>query len=295
MDITEVFKRFPQQQDCISYLEEVRWNSRPKCPYGGSENSTPLASEQRHHCSNCNTSYSVTVGTIFHQTHLPLQKWLLAVSLILNAKKGISSRQLARDLDVHRNTAWRVSMKIREAMAQKGHRELLTGIVTMEETYVGARKPRHKSPDDKHHPRRRGTSKTPVVGMVERGDNGQVRATVSKKNDLNAKKLSALVREHVNTDEAVLVTDEYNGYIRISSFMQHRTVNHHVWYVDGDAHTNTVESFWALLKRDIVGQFHKVSAKHLSRYVDEFCYRYNHRRHADLFSLTIARSLGWSR
>jgi transposase-like protein len=292
MDIIEVFKKFPQQEDCIVYLEKVRWNGAPKCPYCRSEKSTPLPAEKRHHCNNCNTSYSVTVGTIFHQTRLPLQKWLLAVSLILNAKKGISSRQLARDLDVHRNTAWRISMKIREAMAQKGHRELLTGIVEMDETYIGARKIRHRSPDDKHHPRGRGTSKIPVIGMVERGGNGQVRATVSKKDRLNAKSLSALVREHIDTEKSVLVTDKYGGYVKISSFMQHKTVNHHVWYVDGDAHTNTVESFWALLKRGIVGQFHKVSAKHLSKYLDEFCYRYNHRRHSDLFALTIARGLG---
>jgi transposase-like protein len=139
MDIIEVFKRFPQQEDCTSYLEKARWNGTPKCPYCSSTKSTPLPAEQRHHCNNCNTSYSVTVGTIFHQTHLPLQKWLLAVTLILNAKKGISSRQLARDIDVHRNTAWRVSMKIREAMTQKDHRKLLTGIVEMDETYIGAR------------------------------------------------------------------------------------------------------------------------------------------------------------
>jgi len=292
MDIVEVFKKFPQQEDCISYLERVRWNGAPKCPYCGSTRSTQLPAEQRHHCNNCNTSYSVTVGTIFHQTRLPLQKWLLAVSLILNAKKGISSRQLARDLDVHRNTAWRISMKIRVAMAQKEHRELLTGIVEMDETYIGARKIRHHSPDDKHYPRGRGTSKIPVVGMVERGGNGQIRATVSKKDRLNAKSLLALVREHVDTNQAILVTDEYGGYIRILSFMQHKSVNHRVWYVDGDAHTNTVESFWALLKRGIVGQFHKVSAEYLPKYVNEFCYRYNHRRNADVFGLTIAKALG---
>ncbi|MCX6096749.1 MAG: IS1595 family transposase [Candidatus Bipolaricaulota bacterium] len=291
MDILEVFKKFPKQEDCISYLEQVRWGGTPRCPYCHSDNSTSLSAEQRHHCNNCNTSYSVTVKTIFHQTHLPLQKWFLAVSLILNAKKGIAARQLARDLDVHRNTAWRISMKVREAMGQKEHRELLTGMVEMDETWIGARKPRHEFPGDKH-PRGLGTSKTPVVGMVEREDGGQVYAKVAKKQDLNAKKTRALVRDRIDTGEAVLVTDENSIYLLMRDVLPHKMVNHKVWYVAGDAHTNTIESFWSLLKRGIVGQFHKVSLRHLPRYVDEFCYRYNHRRHADLFGLTIARGLG---
>jgi hypothetical protein len=106
------------------------------------------------------------------------------------------------------------------------------------------------------------------------------------------KDISVLVRANVDAGKSVLMTDEFGGYLKVSPFMRHKTVNHHVWYVDGDAHTNTVESFWALLKRGIVGQFHKVSAKYLSKYVDEFWYSYNHRRHPDLFGLTIARSLG---
>jgi len=146
MNTVEVFKRFPTQEDCVSYLEQVRWGDAPKCPYCGSDNSTPLPNEKRHHCNNCNTSYSVTVGTIFHRTHLPLQKWFLAISLILNARKGISARQLARDIEVHRNTAWRISMKIREAMSQRHQRELLTGLVEMDETYIGPRKPRKEHP-----------------------------------------------------------------------------------------------------------------------------------------------------
>lgn len=167
MNILEVFKKFPQQEDCISYLERVRWDSVPRCPYCGSSNSTALPKEQRHHCNNCNTSYSVTVGTIFHRTHLPLQKWFLALSLILNAKKGISARQLARDIDVHRNTAWRISMKIREAMSQKHQRELLTGVVQMDETFIGSRKLRKEYPGQRFMDGN-GHKKQPVVGMVER-------------------------------------------------------------------------------------------------------------------------------
>jgi len=105
MDIVEIYRRFPTEQDCISYLEKVRWKGKPTCPYCESTNQTPMSKEKRYHCNSCNTSFSVTVRTIFHKTKLPLQKWFLAICLILNAKKGISARQLARDLKVNKDTA----------------------------------------------------------------------------------------------------------------------------------------------------------------------------------------------
>jgi len=290
MNILEIFKRFPAQEDCIAYLEKVRWNGVPTCPYCGSDNSTPLPKEQRHHCNNCNTSYSVTVGTIFHRTHLPLQKWFLALCLILNAKKGISARQLARDIEVHRNTAWRISMKIREAMSQSHQRELLTGLVEMDETFIGPRKPRKRYPGQRFMDGS-GHTKQPVVGMVER--DGDVVAKMVGKRHLKSAKLNALIRDNVDTENAVLITDQYKGYCHVQDFMEHRTVNHSVWYVEDDGtHTNTIESFWALLKRGIVGQFHKVSLRHLPRYIDEFTFRFNHRREADLFGLLVARGVG---
>ncbi len=288
MNIMEVFRRFPTQDACFDYIEQVRWEGEPYCPYCGSTHATAFSKERRHHCNTCNTSFSVTVGTIFHKTRLPLQKWFLALSLILNAKKGISARQIARDLEVNKDTAWRISMKIREAMAQRQQRKMLTGIVEMDEVYIGE-KPRKGNPGDKGK-RGRGTKKTPVVGMAERG--GDVRAEVIKKDKLNAKSLSALVRRNVDISDTTLITDEYGGYVGIKKFMPHKTINHQVWYVDGKIHTNTIEGFWALLKRGIVGQFHKVSLKHLPKYLDEFCYRHNHRKTADVFNMVVARGLG---
>ena len=289
MNIIEVFQRFPRQEDCIEHLELVRWNHVPTCPYCNSTNSTPMSKESRHHCNNCKTSYSVTVGTIFHHTHLPIQKWFLAVSLILNAKKGISARQLSRDLHVNKDTAWRISMKIREAMSQKWQRDLLTGVVEMDETYVGGKPRKGKDNDLK---RGRGSQKKiPVVGMVER--DGNVKAKSFKDKPLDSKNLSMLVRENVDILNVTLITDEYRGYSSLKKFLDHKVVDHSVWYVDGDIHTNSIESFWALLKRGIIGQFHKVSAKHLNKYIDEFAYRYNHRKDTvHLFDLTIQRGLG---
>lgn len=287
MNIISIYKKFPAEADCLTYLEQIRWQDKPICPYCSSANSTYLPKEQRHHCNNCNTTFSVTVNTIFHHTHLPLQKWLLAVSLVLNAKKGIAARQLARDLEVNKNTAWRMGMKIRQAMIDTGQRNLLTGLVEMDETYIGG-KPRRGS--GQHFKRGRGTKKTPVVGIMERG--GRVTASPAKNGQLTTKNLADLVRRNVNINNAMLITDEFTGYIGIRRILSHEIVDHSKWYVDGFRHTNNIESFWALLKRGIVGQYHKVSLRYLPRYINEFCYRHNHRKHTDLFSLTISRGLG---
>ncbi len=288
MNIIEIYQKFPTEDDCLRHLEAVRWQGKPRCTYCNSPNSTPLPKQKRHHCNNCNTTYSVTVGTIFHHTHLQLQKWFLAITLILNAKKGISARQLSRDLQVNKDTAWRISMKIREAMMERTQRELLTGIVEVDETYIGG-KPRKGGPNGGKIHRGRGTTKTPVVGMVER--QGRVTAKVVNKYKLKSKDLKSLIRQHVDIKNTTLMTDEYRGYAGIQQIMAHKVINHTMWYVDGEVHTNTIESFWALLKRGIIGQFHKVSIRYLPHYVNEFCYRYNYREHEDLFGLTIKRAL----
>lgn len=296
MNIIQVFEQFPTQESCINYLESVRWANGVTCPYCGSSNNYNLNSESRtrHHCNACQKSFSVTVGTIFHDTKLPIQKWFLAITLIINAKKGVSARQLARDLKVNKDTAWRIGMKIREAM--KADPELLTGIVEMDETYVGG-KPRKTAKKDENgnhkpkNPRGRGTKKTPVVGMVSRG--GKVKAQPVTKEQLKFKDLNQLIRDNVNPDDSVLITDEYTGYSKVSNILKHYTINHSFEYANGEIHTNTIEGFWALLKRGIIGQYHKVSAKHLSKYIDEFCYRYNLRKASTdhVFGMTVSRGL----
>jgi transposase-like protein len=286
MDLVTVFKKFPSQKECIEYLERVRWGDAPICPYCGSSRSTALKNEQRYHCNSCNTTYSVTVNTVFHDTRLELQKWFLAIAIILNAKKGISARQLARDLKVNKNTAWYLGMRIRKAMVDTDQRQLLMGLVEMDETYIGG-KPRKGTGK---HKRGRGTSKTPVVGMAERG--GSIRAKVVRRGGLTINHLNSLVRENVDLSNTTMITDEFRGYIGLSKFVPHKTVNHQYEYVNGLVHTNTVESFWSLLKRGIIGQYHKVSVHYLPRYIDEFMYRFNHRNHEDLFGYTIARCLG---
>ncbi|MBZ5520835.1 MAG: IS1595 family transposase [Acidobacteriia bacterium] len=291
MNIISIYKKFPTETDCIAHIENVRWRGIPTCPYCKATRTTPIKSEQRHHCNSCNTTFSVTVDTIFHHTHLPLQKWFLAISLVLNAKKGLSARQLARDLEVNKNTGWYMGMRIRNAMFEQG--ELLKGIVEMDETYIGPRKPRRGNKKQEFQAplkRGRGTNKQPVVGMIERG--GRIIAKPVHKDKLGSKSMAKLVRENIDVSDAMLITDEWSGYIKIRSFMRHETINHQVCYVNGEIHTNTIESFWGLLKRGIVGQYHKVTLRHLHQYITAFCYRFNHRKNPDVFNLTIARALG---
>ena len=289
MNIIQVYQRFPNQKDCIVYLERVRWGDKPTCPYCESKHTR--RNDGRHYCYNCKTSFSVTVRTIFHHTHLPLQKWFLAIALMLNAKKGISALQLSRDIEVNKNTAWRINMQIRKAMTQRVDRDLLCGIVEMDETWIGG-KPRRGSSHDALPKRGRGTKKPPVIGAVERG--GKVRARATSKDKMKGRHLRAFVREMVDTGATHLITDDYRGYLGMGRLLPHSVIRHADWYVDGNVHTNTIEGFWALLKRGMFGQFHSVSRKHLQRYVDEFCYRYNLRfaDGSDAFDSTIDRAVG---
>lgn len=295
MNIIEVFKKYPSQADCIRHLEKARWPNKPICTYCGSDKTTKRNSDFRHQCNACNKSFSVTVGTILHDTRMPLQKWFLAISLVLNAKKGISSRQLARDLDLPVKTAWSVAHRIRKAMNDDG--AFLAGVVEMDETYIGG-KPR--KPNDltsipaggDKSKRGRGTDKTPVVGLVER--RGKVVALSVNKSQLSAADLQGLVRKRVKLSGSLLITDDYKGYNGMSHIVQHQTINHQKAFVsEGDIHTNTIEGFWSLLKRGIIGQYHKVSDKYLDRYLDEFCYRYNGRSEGPdvLFEDTLAKML----
>ena len=190
-----------------------------------------------------------------------------------NAKKGLSSLQAGRDIEVSQTTTWSMMHRIRKAMSDD--ESLLSGIIEMDETYVGG-KPRkeNKKDDDENNigsPRGRGTKKTPVVGMVER--NGNIKAKSSSKFKLKFTDFLKLIRKNVNIAESLLVTDEYKAYNNMNSVIPHYSINHSKEYVRGDIHTNTIESFWAILKRGIMGQFHWISKKYLSNYIDEFCYR----------------------
>lgn len=287
MNIIQVYKQYPTQESCLKHLEAVRWNGKPQCPYCKSLKVTALAKEQRFHCNTCNTSFSVTVQTIFHKTKMDLQRWFLAIALVVNAKKGISARQLARDIEVNKNTAWRVLMQIRQAMADNG--ALLEGIIEADETYMGGKsRNKHKDKRAGGGQGRSTKDKTPVFGVMERG--GEVRA--HKVRNVGSRSLQSIIRQQVKQGSHIM-TDEWKAYNGLGSeYYRHSRVNHGSGqYVVGVAHTNSIESFWSLLKRGIIGQYHHVTERYLNSYITEFCFRHNNRNNKDVFSLIIERSV----
>ncbi len=286
MNIIQIYKLFPTQIDCLNHLEKVRWNNIPVCPYCKSIKVSGLPKENRHHCNTCNTSFRVTVGTIFHKTKVDLQKWFLAISLVLNAKKGISSRQLSRDIEVNKDTAWFMIMRIRKAFVEYG--DLLKGIVEADETYLGGKnKNRHRDKKTKGGQGRGGSDKTAVFGVLER--DGKVIA--QKVKDVSSKTLKPIINKLVKAG-ANIITDEWGSYNGLSKNYVHFVVNHSSGeYVNGASHTNTLEGFWSLLKRGVIGQFHYVTEKYLNFYINEFCFRYNNRANKDIFNLTIKKAV----
>ncbi len=285
MNLIMVIKQFPDQQACIAHLEAVRWGDEPACPFCHSTHVARKAEKKRvgrWNCHACKSSFNVLSGTIFEKTKIPLQKWFLAISLVLNAKKSLSSYQLGRDIDVNQPSAWYMQQRIRAAMTQ-GDAELLQGIVEADETYVGGR-PRRSNVKEEHTPNKpgRGTKKTAVIGAVERG--GRVIAEVAK--DLTGRGIAKFLKGAIDPDGSVLITDEYRGYHAAESFLPHAVVNHQERYVDMDGwlHTNTIESFWALIKRAWYGQHHHYSKHYMPLYVAETSWKYNERKNPNAFS-----------
>lgn len=288
--LVEVYHRWPTHTDCIKHLEAVRWDGLPVCPYCGADRISwhrELLRDDRWQCQRCDKSFSVTVGTIFHRTHIDLQRWFLLISLMLSAKKGLSAMQAARDIDIRRATVWSMMHRIRKALVDDG--DLLTGLVEMDETYVGGKRRKANRRDD-DEPGPRGTAgKTAIVGAVERG--GRVKTKVAERDEMTGADMDAITREMINTRRSLVTTDEHASYGGLNKFVAHRTINHSRVYVERDlftdqfgaTHTNTIESVWAIVKRAIYGQYHHVSRKYLPLYLREIVYRYNMRHLAGAF------------
>lgn len=282
MNLIEVFQSFQTQEQAVDYLETVRWRGRPVCPYCKSESVGRHASGDRAavrwQCRECSRAFAVTVGTIFHGTHIGLKKWFLVLGLMLNAKKSASAYQIARDLGMRRPTVWSMMHRIRTAMANDGEQaELMYGIVEADEVYIGG-KPRKGNGGRNGKPakRGRGTAKTPVVGVMERG--GRVMARAFDKRDLTSKGLRKFIERFVDCAASVLMTDEFPGYYGMAEVMEHATVNHQVEYSNGMVHTNSIEGFWSSVKRAWYGSHHHYSVKFINLYIAEACYKFNTRK-----------------
>ena len=283
INLAELTEQFGTDEKCRKALEQLRWPNGVKCPRCESD-ATPIANRFQYDCDKCHYQFSVTAGTIFHDSHLSLWKWFITVALLCEAKKGMSACQVQRTVGMTYKTAWYLCHRIRAAMVEAS-KPKLDGIVEMDETYVGGRA---------HGKRGRGaSSKEVVIGIRQR--QGELRFFHAE--DVRSGTLEKYIRENVSEDVDILMTDDLGQYRgatrRIWGGMRvhkHKSIPHSTGlYVNGEVHTNTIESAFSLLKRGVLGTWHRISAKHLQAYCNEMCFRFNNRKNPYLFRDTILK------
>ena len=299
MTFLELLEKFPTEKSVIDYYLKIRYGEKVACNHCGSVHVYQMHDRPKvFYCNDCINTFSPFKDTIFEKSSTDLRKWMYAIHMFLNGKKGISGYQLQREIGVTYKTAWRMLQQIRQAMGSKQPDAFIDTIIEIDETYVGG-KPRKKNEDgnnqDKTNKRGRGTKKTPVVGIIDR-KNKKIYAKVALPNQegkqLSGKQLLEILRKTCEKDSKnVVMTDEFRGYnILDKENIVHLRVDHQQMFSDGFVHTNNIESFWATLKRGIYGIYHHVSVKYLQRYVNEFCFRYNNRK-TDMFGMILKQSI----
>jgi transposase-like protein len=292
MTVGQFDDMFPNEDACAAYLVARRWPEGVACPRCGTLDPTPTKGNPFHwQCYACapETSYrfSHIAGTIFENTNKPLKDWFRVIHLMLTSKKGMSALQIMRYMGFGSyKTAWYMCHRIRTALADQDYAKL-AGIVEVDETFVGGKRSnRHKDKRGPHVGPGTGPTadKAIVVGAVKRKGNVVARVIENTKSDT----LNSFINETVSTRVSLLCTDQWIGYQRLNENFPHGMVDHSKGqYVIGAIHTNTIEGFWSLIKRGMVGTFHKVSKKYLPLYVAEFQFRYNNRLNADIFGAAI--------
>lgn len=281
--INEFVKRFPDEQSCRDYLSQARWNDKPICPHCGTDRKIyKINNGKLLKCADCRKQFTVKIGTIFEDSALSLQKWFMAIYILTSNKKGISSLQLSRNVDVTQKTAWFMLHRIRYAVKTKSFNKPLAGVIECDESYVGGKYSGKRG--------RGSENKTPIFGMIER--QGEVRTM--KVQDVKRKTLQGIINQNVAKGSTIM-TDEWLAYNGLSKDFTHHRIGHlKKEYVRGGVHTQNIEGFWSLLKRGIVGIYHNVSPKHLDSYCDEFSFRYNSRKvnDSERFTSTLGQCSG---
>lgn len=292
MDLMKLIAQFDTDDKCRATLEKLRWPDGVRCIRCESAKISRNYKRNQFECDSCGYHFSVTAGTIFHDSHLPLRKWFIATYLICESKKGISALQLKRTLGVAYKTAWYLCHRIREAV-KDADTSLLSGFVEVDETYVGGKaKNMHKDVRARKIQGRGASGKAMVLGAIERG--GKVRLDSGLV--ANRETLRAFIAAKLADETACIITDDlpaYDGCGDVNT--RHEMVNHSkMEWVRGDVHTNTMEGVWSLFKRSIIGSYHQISVKHLDRYLDELEFRFNNRNNPYLFRDALLRLIASS-
>jgi len=278
INLVKLVDRFHSEEKCRAYLESLRWPDGVVCPHCSSKSISQIVERNQYDCNSCRYQFSVTSGTIFHDSHLPLWKWFLTTYMMIESRKGISANQIKRTIEVSYKTAWYLCHRIREAMTVDNPVPL-SKIVEVDETWVGGKR--------KNVGHGFKGNKALVAGVAQR--NGEVRLQVI--DDRTREALHEFIKKYIAPDTEAIYTDNWPAYDGIADQdTRHETVNHSAdEWVRGDVHTNYVENIWSLLKRSLVGSYHKVSKKHLNAYLDELEWRFNNRDNPYLFRDTLLK------
>jgi transposase-like protein len=288
--VIQILDYYNDESKCIKLLEQQRWNGKPCCPHCGYDEKI-YRTNRGYRCASkeCGKKFSVTVGTIYENSKIKLRYWFAAIYLISAHKKGVSSHQLARDLGITQKSAWFVLHRVRE-MLKTGNEQPLSNMVEGDASYFGGKgKNRHAKKQEQI--RLSGNNdKTMVFGLVER--KGDVRTFIVTNESEDA--VLPIIKANVK-DGATVYTDDHKSFRKIKKNYSHDVIKHSLGeYVRGECHTNTIENFWSLFKRGIIGIYHHTSKEHLFRYANEFTYRYNTRGISDndRFIGVLAKSNG---
>lgn len=286
MNLYQIQSQFSSEQDYHNHLADLRWSGEIKCTFCESSNIHNRKSSCRFKCKDCGKSFSSTSGTILHNTKLPLSKWFMAISIILNAKKGISSLQLSRTIGVNKNTAWFMQMRLRKAMKED---ITLGGLIEVDETYVGgALGNMPEKIKRKKNPYKSGmVHKIAVLGIIERGGKRVLKVIPHA----NGAIIKPILLDKVEKNSKV-ITDGFGGYYGLGNhFKYHIKLNHEKRQLKwGRYNLSSVEGFFSTIKRAVVGQYHKLSYQHLQSYMDEIDFKYNNSSE-DMFDLLLTRCL----
>lgn len=285
MNLVKLVEKFRSDDKCRRYLEKLRWPEGVCCPRCGGVVISRIHYRDQFDCDNCRYQFSVTSGTMMHDTKLPLWKWFLAVYMMVEAKKGVSANQLKRTLDVSYRTAWYLCHRIRKALETPDG--LLAGVVEIDATYIGGEAetgPLRREGGKWKKPRSPVSDKALVLGALERG--GTVRLKSQGKGGGETKKrVSGFVKANLSPDSTVY-SDEGRALVAVlrEYARSHATIEHkNDRWVEGDVHTNGIEGVWSLFKRSVVGSYHHISVKHLAAYLEEFEFRFNNRHNPFIF------------
>ena len=270
MSIYEMMRKFEDQEDCIKHLEYLRFNEKPYCPLCENYN---VARKQekgrigRWNCHSCGSSFSVLSGTIFAGTRTPLMKWFIAIAMIVNARKGISSYQLSRHLGISQDNAWRMLHKIRNEMLEELTGLTLKGIVEADETYASVHTGEEKSTG-------RGSNKLKILGALEREGNVMARRVY----DASGETIKQFMKDYLELENSVLITDKWRGYNVMDKLVEHLVME---GKKERGKTTSVIEAFWAIYKRSLYGIYHHYQEYNADLYLAEICFRYNNRKYED--------------